>query len=196
MIAYDDLAGMAAGRLVWLLRILRRQAALLDGGLAAWPGSLEAGNVAVPAVTPATIAWPKDRFANAEDVARATAPAGKAGTTIVLDARAPERFRGDIEPIDPRAGHIPGAVNAAFMGNLATPDGTFLDAAALRARYEDLGVTDTGDLIVYCGSGVSACHDLLALELAGFPTERARLYGGSWSQWSAESTRPVATGAD
>ena len=109
----------------------------------------------------------------------------------VLDARAAERYRGETEPIDPRAGHIPGAHSAPWSGNLL-PDGRFRSASELRERYAGLGATDR-PVVAYCGSGLNATHDLLALELAGIGG--ARLYAGSWSDWSSDPTRPVATGA-
>ena len=108
---------------------------------------------------------------------------------LLLDARAPERYRGDVEPIDPRAGHIPTAVNAPFSGNLA--DGRFLAEEALRERYRGLGAWEKATT-VYCGSGVTACHDLLALAVAGLPS--ARLYAGSWSEWCRAADAPVAVG--
>jgi thiosulfate/3-mercaptopyruvate sulfurtransferase len=108
---------------------------------------------------------------------------------LLLDARASERYRGEVEPVDPRAGHIPGALSAPTAENLRA-DGTFLDPAALRARFEALGVQAGGELGVYCGSGVSAAHEIAALELAGFG---AALYPGSWSQWSSDPNRPIAT---
>jgi thiosulfate/3-mercaptopyruvate sulfurtransferase len=113
-------------------------------------------------------------------------------TGLLLDARAGERYRGEIEPIDPVAGHIPGAVSAPWAGNLGHETGRFLDPEALRRRYAALEVAD--DAIVYCGSGVSACHDILALRLAGVP--RVRLYEGSWSGWVSRRDRSVATGGE
>ncbi|HEX7196929.1 MAG TPA: rhodanese-like domain-containing protein, partial [Candidatus Limnocylindria bacterium] len=110
---------------------------------------------------------------------------------ILLDARAGERYRGETEPIDPRAGHIPGALSVPFARNLG-PDGRFLAPAELRARYAALGAADA-PVVAYCGSGLSATHDLLALELAGFGG--GRLYEGSWSDWSSDPSRPAATGA-
>jgi thiosulfate/3-mercaptopyruvate sulfurtransferase len=110
---------------------------------------------------------------------------------LILDARARERYRGDVEPIDPRPGHVPGAKSAPFTGNLtqgAIP--VFLPPEALRARYAELGA-DREEPVVYCGSGVTACHDLLALHLAGL---RGRLYAGSWSAWSSDPSLPVETG--
>lgn len=190
VVAYDDLGGMAAGRLVWLLRRLGLAAALLDGGLAAWPGPLASGDERLPPATFAPRPWPQDAFATAEETGAAAAD----GSAVVLDARAPERFRGEVEPIDARPGHIPGARNAPFAANL-DPEGRFLSPTELRQRYGAYGVgDDNGAVIVYCGSGVSACHDLLALERAGVAPERVRLYPGSWSQWAADPTRPVATG--
>ncbi|MFN0088641.1 MAG: sulfurtransferase, partial [Acidimicrobiales bacterium] len=120
------------------------------------------------------------------DTARAAAGGGR-----VLDARAHDRFRGDHEPIDPRPGHIPGAHSAPFARNLDQATGCFLPAADLRRRYDELGARPGAEVIVYCGSGVSACHDLLALEAIGVT---ARLYPGSWSQWSADPARPAALG--
>jgi thiosulfate/3-mercaptopyruvate sulfurtransferase len=110
-------------------------------------------------------------------------------TGLLLDARAGERYRGEVEPLDPRAGHIPGALSAPTAENLAA-DGTFLGREALRARFSALGIQAGGDVGVYCGSGVSAAHEIAALELAGFS---AALYPGSWSQWSSDPQRPVAT---
>lgn len=210
VIAYDDQGGMAAGRLVWLLRVLGHQAALLDGGLGAWTGPLETGSAgpleegtpggtaaaatAAPRAAPPrrrTAAaftprpWPADALAGADEVM---------DVPVLVDARAPERYRGEVEPIDPKPGHIPGAVNIPFAGNLAAPGGPFLGALELRRRYEAAGVRRGADVVVYCGSGVSACHDLLAIEAAGLG--RGRLYPGSWSQWCADPARPVATGDD
>src|SRR6185295_5851008 len=110
---------------------------------------------------------------------------------LVLDARAAERYRGEVEPIDPRAGHIPGAKSAPFTGNLSSGTApVFLPAQALRERYAALGA-EGREAIVYCGSGVTACHDLLALAVAGL---RGRLYAGSWSEWSSDPGLPVETG--
>jgi thiosulfate/3-mercaptopyruvate sulfurtransferase len=111
--------------------------------------------------------------------------------SLLLDARAVERYRGEVEPIDPRAGHIPGAVSAPFTANLtAEPVPVFRLSTELRARYAGLGAEDRAP-VVYCGSGVTACHDLLALHLAGL---EGRLYAGSWSEWSSDPERPVSTG--
>ena len=180
VVAYDDTGGMSAGRLVWMLRILGQPAALLDGGIEGWDGPLEVQpSVRAPVEVPVR-PWPDGAFVDIETAAVAE---------VLLDARAPERYRGDVEPVDPRAGHVPGAVNAPFAANLA--DGRFLAPEALANRYRALGVVDAAEVVAYCGSGVSACHDLLAMEHAGLG--RGRLFVGSWSQWSA-SDRPIATG--
>jgi thiosulfate/3-mercaptopyruvate sulfurtransferase len=113
---------------------------------------------------------------------------------VVLDARAPERFEGRVEPIDARAGHIPGAKNAPFAQNLASPQGPFLPAEELAQRYATLGATTSPAVVAYCGSGVTACHDLVALALAG--REDALLYEGSWSDWASDPTLPAATGIE
>lgn len=195
VIAYDDTDGSQASRLVWMLRALGEEAALLDGGLRAAVAAgarLETDDIrpALGAFTPRP--WGADVVATPDEAARAAS--GEAEAPVVVDARAPERYRGETEPIDPRAGHVPGAVNVPFTGNVDDA-GRFLPADALRARFAAAGVPvgDSGaDVIVYCGSGVTATHDLLALERAG---GRARLLPGSWSQWSADPTRSVATGA-
>ena len=184
VVAYDDSGGMSAGRLVWMLRVLGQPAALLNGGLQAWDGPIESGSTARPAVDCPVRPWPDDAFADIEEVAR------HAEQGIVLDARSTERFRGETEPVDPRPGHVPGARNAPFGQNLGG-DGRFRSDRDLRDHYTSLGVTDASEVIAYCGSGVSACHDLLAMEYAGLG--RARLFVGSWSQWSS-GDRPAATG--
>ena len=184
VVAYDDQGGVIAARLVWMLRVLGQKAALLDGGLQAWDGPIESGSTTRPAVDCPVRPWPDGAFATIEEVAR------HAGSGIVLDARSPERFRGETEPVDPRPGHVPGARNAPFAANL--DEGRFRSPDDLRDHYASLGVTDAADVVAYCGSGVSACHDLLAMEHAGLG--RGRLYAGSWSQWSA-TDRPAATGA-
>ena len=113
-------------------------------------------------------------------------------SALVLDARLPERYRGDAEPVDPRAGHIPGALNAPYTSNLTQGQNpVFRPAAELRTQFAALGVTDEKEPVVYCGSGITAAHDLLALHIAGFT---GRLYGGSWSEWSSDPGLPVATG--
>lgn len=187
VIAYDDSGGGTAGRLVWMLRILGHDAALLDGGLGAWDGELETGSGSTPAparFTPKP--WPLERFATADEVARLAASPG----AVVFDARVPERYRGKHEPVDPRAGHIPGALNLPWSENLDPATGRFRPAAELAARYDALGASGAATVVCYCGSGVSACADLLGLERAGHAG--GRLFVASWSGWSSDPERQVA----
>ncbi len=189
VVAYDAAGGALAARLWWLLRWLGHDAcAVLDGGIDAWtaagqPLSTEPSNP-VPAHFEAR---PQpELLADVSDVLRAS----ELGCRL-LDARGSTRFRGDEEPIDPVAGHIPGAVSLPFAENLS--DGSFKEPAALRARYERaLAGVSPEQTIVYCGSGVTACHDILAAEHAGL--SGMRLYAGSWSEWITDSARPVAKG--
>ncbi len=185
VVAYDDSGGMAAGRLVWLLRSLGHPAALLDGGLSAWTGPLDTSAAQVQPAEFAPRPWPAERLATLEEIP--TIPT----VALLIDARAPERFRGEVEPLDPRAGHIPGAVNAPWPANL-DESGRYRPAAALGETFEALGARAGQDVVVYCGSGVTACQTLLALEAAGIGN--ARLYPGSWSQWCADPDRPAAVG--
>jgi thiosulfate/3-mercaptopyruvate sulfurtransferase len=191
VVAYDDAGGMAAARLVWLLRVTGHRAALLDGGLAPWAGHLVTGDVrrAPARFTPRP--WPTASLADADVVA--DVQPGRPGQPVVVDARAPERYRGDVETVDPRAGHIPGAVSLPYADNLDPRSGLWRSPDALRRRFEAVGAGDDVDVVAYCGSGVSACHILLARERAGLSP--GRLYSGSWSQWSNDAGRPVATGA-
>ncbi|HEX4016536.1 MAG TPA: cupin domain-containing protein [Frankiaceae bacterium] len=189
VVAYDDNGGMAAGRLIWLLRALGHPAALLDGGLQAWTGDLDTTPVSADAEAFTARDWPRERFATLEEVADIST--GISTEPLLLDARAPERFRGDVEPLDPRAGHIPGAANAPWPANIGASQ-RYRPAAALRAQLGTLGAAPDRDVVVYCGSGVTACQTLLALEAAGI--ENARLYPGSWSQWCADPDRPAALG--
>ncbi len=187
VVGYDDSGGGTAGRLVWMLRVLGRHASLLDGGLNAWPAPHETGpGRARAAARFSPGPWPADRFVDAAGAAEAAARG------VALDARAGDRFRGESEPVDRRAGHIPGAHNAPWTANLDPDTGRFRTAAELRARFDSLLGGTADNPVCYCGSGVSACADLLALERAGRPG--ARLYVASWSGWSADPARPVATG--
>jgi thiosulfate/3-mercaptopyruvate sulfurtransferase len=165
VIAYDDAGGVIAARLVWMLRAIGHEAALLDGGLAAWPREL---------------------LTSIDEVASTT--------SVLIDARDAERFAGDTpDPVDPRSGHIPGSRSVPARehldaaGRIATPE-------RLRARFARAGVTVGTPVVSYCGSGVTACHNLLAMERAGLGP--GRLFPGSWSQWSRDPDRPTATGAD
>jgi thiosulfate/3-mercaptopyruvate sulfurtransferase len=184
VIAYDDAGGVMAARLVWMLRATGHDAALLDGGLPAYAGGLESAIPGRPRAAFSVRPWPAGRLA---DIADATSD-----SFVVLDARQPERFRGETEPLDPRAGHIPGARNVSCRENVDAA-GRFLPPERLRARFAAAGVTDGSEVVSYCGSGVTACHNLLALEYAGFAP--GRLYPGSWSQYSG-TDRPAAIGTD
>jgi thiosulfate/3-mercaptopyruvate sulfurtransferase len=190
VVAYDDAGGSVASRLWWLYRHFGHDGAcaVLDGGIGAWTGAGLPLTTDVPAFPVAT--WtpgpPRDDVVGTDEVATMAGDG-----TLLLDARAAERYRGDTEPIDPRAGHVPGAHSAPWAANLG-PDGRFLAPGVLRQRYADLGATERST-VAYCGSGINATHDLLAMELAGI--EGGRLYEGSWSAWSADPSRPAATGA-
>lgn len=192
VVVYDaDHGAMAAARLWWLLRWLgHQQVAVLDGGLKHWQASgFElSGSACEPAArefnATANMEWSIDAAAVAECATQAD--------WHVIDARAPERYAGETEPLDPAAGHVPGAFNHPFVRNL-TNDGRFLPADILRAQFLPLlaGVAPE-HTINMCGSGVTACHNLLAMEIAGL--RGARLYAGSWSEWSKDGSRPVTIG--
>jgi thiosulfate/3-mercaptopyruvate sulfurtransferase len=194
VVVYDDLGGAFALRLWWLLRWLgHRRAALLDGGIQAWQAAGGAVTTDVPTPAPAHFAGvPDDALWISTDALAASLTAAAGDQTRVIDARAPERFRGEVEPIDPVAGHIPGAINLPFGGNLDSA-GRFLPPAALRTRFTDaLGDIAPGRVAHSCGSGVNACHNLFAMELAGLAG--SRLYAGSWSEWIRDPARPIAGG--
>jgi thiosulfate/3-mercaptopyruvate sulfurtransferase len=187
VVVYDDGGTLAAARTWWLLRYFGHgQVQVLDGGFRAWQAAGQPLTTAGPSPRPGDFtARPGHMPLLDAGGAAATARSGR-----LLDVRAAERYRGDTEPIDPVGGHIPGAVNAPFTGSL-TGDGTFRDPAELRERFAALGAAPSGPVGAYCGSGVTAAQEVLALELAGIP---AALYIGSWSNWLAEPGRPVATG--
>lgn len=194
VVAYDDVGGWVAARLWWMLRVLGHSVALLDlPSIEAWTlegEPLEAGPPRVRDPARFTQApWPADRIVDAETVRRSL----REGSAVLLDARAGERYRGEVEPYDPVAGHVPGAVSAPWEGN-RDDRGRFLDAAALRRRYEQLGVRADGAAIASCGSGVTATFAIFAMERAGLGL--GRLYEGSWSDWVSDPTQPVATGPD
>lgn len=187
VVAYDDQAGAVAARLWYLLYAHGHDAvSVLDGGIVKWLAEGRPLETAIPSYTAARFV-PRPRagaVVSKEQVARGDC-------RLLLDARAAERYCGEVEPIDPRAGHVPGALSAPFAGNLtAGPAPVFRPATELRARYAALGA-ETTEPVVYCGSGVTACHDLLALAVAGL---HGRLYAGSWSEWSADPALPVETG--
>ncbi|MGE5155150.1 MAG: sulfurtransferase [Bdellovibrio bacteriovorus] len=192
VVVYDDVGGAFAVRLWWLLRwIGHERVALLDGGLQAW---VAAGGALVRAepryAAGDLVPRPNDSRWIGTDALVAELAAGR---VTVLDARAPERFRGEQEPIDPVAGHCPGAINLPLTGNLDA-NGCFLDPEALRARFLDaIGEIAPARIVHSCGSGVNACHNLLAMEVAGL--HGSRLYAGSWSEWIRSPERPVAVGA-
>lgn len=184
VVAYDDTGGSTAARLWFLLGYFGHRAqAVLDGGLQAWGEPLETD---VPVVEPGDFTSSQPDRSRVLDFNAVRALRG----VPLIDSRAGERYRGETEPIDPKAGHIPGALSAPFTENLG-PDRRFKSPAELRRNYEALGAANGA--VFYCGSGVNATHHLLAMEIAGLPN--ARLYAGSWSDWSSREA-PVATGAE
>lgn len=188
VVVYDDAQAMIAGRLWWLLRWLgHEQVAVLDGGLQAWNASKGALTQQVPVARPANfVAKVCDRCVDADYVQAFLATS----RMHLVDARSPDRYRGENETIDPVAGHIPGAVNRFFGDNLQA-DGRFKPASQLRMEWLAVLAGAMPEQVVHqCGSGVSACHNMLAMEIAGLPG--SRLYGGSWSEWCANRERPVA----
>jgi thiosulfate/3-mercaptopyruvate sulfurtransferase len=185
VVAYDDSGGVVAARLVWMLRATGHDAALLDGGLEAWDGRLETGTTSRPPATFAPVPWPPERLASMDDAAD---PAN-----VVLDARTRERYLGLDDPVDSRWGHVPGARSLPCRDNVDDA-GRLLPVEELRSRFEAVGVGPSTPVVSYCGSGVNACHTLLAMEHVGLG--EGRLWPGSWSQWSNDRDRPVATGED
>jgi thiosulfate/3-mercaptopyruvate sulfurtransferase len=190
VVAFDRQGGVYASRLWWMLRWMGHEAAaVLDGGIAAWTA---AGGALVTDAPAPIAAAPYPERASLVDTIAATALAAGLGRLRLIDARAGERFRGEVEPLDKAAGHIPGASNRFFKDNLGA-DGRFKPAAQLRAEFTALLGTATPQTTVHqCGSGVTACHNLLAMEHAGLTG--SVLYPGSWSEWSADPARAVARG--
>ena len=193
VVAYDNTGGMVAARLWWMLRWLGHDAVqVLDGGLAAWDGAhgaLQAGPVAPRTPGNFSLRTPLVPLLSFDAV---LAGLGR-GTRLIVDARAPDRFRGENETLDPVGGHIPGAANRCFRDNLA-PDGRFKAPGVLRQEWQALvGSRGAADLVQQCGSGVTACHNLLALAVAGL--DGSALYAGSWSEWCSRDNAPVAVGA-
>lgn len=188
VVVYDDNGGLAAARAWWLLRWAGvTDVRILDGALSAWKRAGYALEPGERSPEPGNVRLDGGHL----PVATADQAAAVARDGVLIDARAAERYRGETEPVDPRAGHIPGAVNAPATGNL-TADGTFAPAEELTERYAALGVAPDRPVAVYCGSGVTAAHDVAALAMAGIT---AALFPGSWSQWSADPRREVATGS-
>lgn len=191
VIAYDDSGGATAGRMVVMLRMNGRNAAVLDGGIHAWNHDLEVGEGTTRSPVAFTSRdWPTDRFADADQ----TAEFARSGVSVVLDARSTERFTGEVVLVDRRAGHIPGAASAPFVAAIDPSTKRFLTPAELRDHFESLGVSADPAVasVTYCGSGVSACVNVLAMEHAGLPA--ARLYVASTSGWSADPERALEVG--
>lgn len=192
VVVYDAAHGMYAARAWWMLRWLGHEnVQVLDGGWAAWSaagGDIEAGAL-VP--TPSDTPYPLPDRPTMQTIGVSELLA-QLDQVTVIDARAPERYRGETEPLDPVAGHIPGALNHPFSTNLQ-PDGRFLDATTLRSRFDALlGGAPARPVVQQCGSGVTACHNLLAMAVAGWGD--TCLYPGSWSEWCSDPARPVARG--
>ncbi|RMQ48410.1 Rhodanese-related sulfurtransferase [Pseudomonas cichorii] len=193
IVLYDDGPGAFAARAWWLLAWLGKRTGvyLLDGGLKAWHASKLPLSLDAPGNKPGTFTGEPD-MSLVLSASRLQGRLGRAEMTLI-DARAEARFRGEVEPIDPVAGHIPGAQCVAFNENLG-PDGRFLPAEQLKQRFANtLQGRSASDLVAYCGSGVTACHNLFALCLAGYPL--GTLYAGSWSEWITDPAREVATGS-
>jgi thiosulfate/3-mercaptopyruvate sulfurtransferase len=187
VVAYDDEGGVFAARLVFMLRIIGHEAALLDGGIGSWTGPLEPGpGEPVEPGSFRSSPWPADRLVTID---RAADPAG----AVLIDARQRDRYEGAPDPFDPRAGHIPGARSLPCRENLE-PGGRLLPVEELRGRLASVGIEAATPVISYCGSGVTACHNLLVIEQVGY--EPGQLFPGSWSQWSRDPEREAATGPD
>ncbi len=188
VVAYDDAGGATAARLWWMMRWMgHRTVAVLEGGITKWEAAQRPISSLLPSYEPTVY-----------EIGSATMPTidrdallGRLGAVTVMDARAPARYRGDHEPVDPVAGHIPSAVNAPYEECIKR-DGTLLDGEAMRERFTSLGAIEGAETVVYCGSGVTACLDVLAMEVAGLST--ATLYPGSWSDWSSDPSTPKVTG--
>jgi thiosulfate/3-mercaptopyruvate sulfurtransferase len=192
VIAYDSSGGAAAARLWWILRYVgHNKISLLDGGWQAWQaaGYPTTDEVLQPAASSYTLHIKPAMVIDADTVEQLRNQEG----TLLIDARATERYEGRVEPMDAKAGHIPGARSAPFAGNI-NADSSFKDAQTLRRRFEDLGLSKAKKVVCYCGSGVTAAHNIFALHLTGY--NDALLYEGSWSDWSSDPDRPVATGSE
>jgi thiosulfate/3-mercaptopyruvate sulfurtransferase len=191
VVAYDNEGGIFASRLWWMLRWLGHdKVALLDGGLPGWRRGKRALEETVPVVAPRVFTpQPRNMTVDAGQVLSSL----QSEDMLIVDARSPERFRGENETLDPVGGHIPGAVNRFYFDNLDDDGCFFKPVAELRAEFDALlAGRPATDVVQQCGSGVTACHNLLAMELAGL--SGSKLYPGSWSEWCADASRPVATG--
>jgi thiosulfate/3-mercaptopyruvate sulfurtransferase len=194
VVAYDDAGGAQAARLWWLLRYFDHDLGrVLDGGIQAWEASGRPLETKAPEAKPSAPLHLTPESVMVVDKARVRAMSER-GEGLLLDARAPERYQGKVEPIDARPGHIPGAKSAPFAANLTAPGGAFLSKDELARNYGALGVETTLPVVVYCGSGVTACHDLLALAVTG--RDDALLYEGSWSEWAGDPALPAKTGPE
>ncbi len=187
VVAYDDASGSIAARLWWMLRAVGQDAAVLDGGLPAWTGRLDTVPPTLPPRPRRPVAWPLEQVVDTDEVDRLRSDP----TVLILDARAADRYEGRSRGVDARPGHIPGARSAPWTANVGH-DGRLLDSDALRTRYEQFGKVTR--VVASCGSGVTACHDLLALTIAGVGP--VALYPGSWSAWTDDPGRPAALGPD
>ena len=201
VLAYDDTGGMTAARLVVMLRMIGRSASLIDGGLHAWKASsddsLESGEPGLPTPVPfTTTPWPENRLINFEELSALVTENRTGSNSVLLDARAANRFEGRapeaIPHLDPRPGHIPGAINAPWAAVLDPETSHFRSTNEISEHFAKLGVSPSVEVIAYCGSGVSACLNIIALEYAGLPS--ARLFVPSWSGWSSDLENPAETG--
>jgi thiosulfate/3-mercaptopyruvate sulfurtransferase len=194
VVAYDDAGGAIAARLWWLLRWFEHGGGrVLDGGLGAWTAAGHPLVTEVPAIAAAPLLPLAPGGAGVVDK-HAVGRLAASPRAVVLDARAADRYEGVSEPVDARPGHVPGARSAPFAGNLVAPGGRLRPVEELRARYEALGALSAESVACYCGSGVTACHDLLALAILG--RDDALLYEGSWSDWARDATLPAKLGPE
>lgn len=195
-VAYDDVGGAMAARFWWLMRYFGHPGGrVLDGGIQAWVASgrtLEPSEAGYDTAPPSPLKPGGARVVDKTEVARLASL--DPSSAVILDARTRERYEGISEPVDARAGHIPGARSAPFVGNLVAPGGKFLPREQLAERYRALGALDAKNVVVYCGSGVTACHDILALSVLG--RDDVALYEGSWSDWAKDPTLPAAVGPE
>jgi thiosulfate/3-mercaptopyruvate sulfurtransferase len=194
VVAYDDAGGAQAARLWWLLKYFGHDVGrVLDGGIQTWVERGDALDLASPTPTPAPALELRARPEMLVGKARVRAMVEQ-NEGLILDARAPERFEGKVEPVDARPGHIPGAKSAPFVANLTRAGGPFRPRDELERHYAALGVGKRSPVVAYCGSGVTACHDLVALAVAGH--DDALLYEGSWGEWAGDPSLPAALGKE